>query len=155
MPKGYFSETIKTTIKIYVHFHVWNHRNVKVNITLGTPDTCNMLTGIHHHDGCRWPGMGPLATTMLTRLWLYCPIVWHQYLVSANNKFMLKRCWTITYFAYRNSLNWNAIPTIFNVPNPPPQLSSKRPAPPQRTPQEKKRRVEHNQQTPIVLEGKL
>ena len=29
----------------------------------------------------------------------------------------------------RNSLNWNAVPTVFDVPNPPPSTTVKRPLP--------------------------
>jgi hypothetical protein len=46
--------------------------------------------------------------------------------------------------AERKRLNWNAVPTLFDVPNPPPRIEMKRPAPKERKsgepPQKKCRR---------------
>ena len=36
-------------------------------------------------------------------------------------------------YFFRNSLNWNTIPTLINVRNPPPELTPKRQVPRERT----------------------
>ena len=55
----------------------------------------------------------------------------------------------IFWFICRNSLNWNAVPTLVDVPNPPQKLASKRPAPTCRTPVCKQPRLQTTQEETI------